>query len=334
MKRPTIRDIARLAQVSPGAVSLALNGKPGVSEATRQRIVEIAEAKGWTASQAARALSKSKADAVGLVLARPQASIDSERFYFQFICGMIEALTQRGQSLVLQIVDNVALELEVYRAWWTERRVDSVVLVDPLASDPRPDRLRELSLPFVSVGAGFDGGKAVLIDDGAIVEAALEHLAEQGCQRIGYVCGISNLEHSQVRQRTFMTACTRWGMEARMSNPTDYSELSGARELELLLSAPVKPDAVIFDNESLLLGGLPVLSAQGLAIPHDLAVLALEDSPVGKMVTPPVTAFDRDPSVLGAAAVALLIDADAPNEKVMETPHLITRGSTLRRVAS
>ncbi len=78
-RRPTIRDIARMANVSPGAVSLALNDKPGVSEETRRRIVGLASAMGWTPSFAAKALSNSKASAIGLVLARPRASVDAER---------------------------------------------------------------------------------------------------------------------------------------------------------------------------------------------------------------------------------------------------------------
>lgn len=328
MRRPTIRDIARLAQVSPGAVSLALNGKPGVSDATRQRVVDIAEAMGWTASTAARALSRSRADAVGLVLARPRASIDAERFYFQFICGAVDALNARQQSLVLQIVDTVEKELAIYRSWWVERRVDSVILVDPLVDDPRPAHLTTLSLPFVTVGWEFAGGSAVLVDDAGIMEEAVEHLAAQGCRRIGYVCGIPTLHHSQVRQRALNIAGARMGLDIRLSNPTDYTQESGARELELLLSAPHRPDAVIFDNESLLLGGLPVLAELGISTPDDLVVVSLEDSPVGQLMRPQITAFDRDPSVLGDAAIALLVDADAPPSLTLEPPHLIVRGSS------
>ena len=66
MKRPTIADIARQAGVSKGAVSYALNGQPGVSDLTRQRILAIAEEIGWKPNSAARALSGSTANAVGL----------------------------------------------------------------------------------------------------------------------------------------------------------------------------------------------------------------------------------------------------------------------------
>ncbi|MET1072394.1 MAG: LacI family DNA-binding transcriptional regulator, partial [Umezawaea sp.] len=70
-KRPTISDIARAAGVSTGAVSYALNGRPGVSDATRKRVVEIADRLGWVPSSAARSLSDGRANAIGLVVDRP-----------------------------------------------------------------------------------------------------------------------------------------------------------------------------------------------------------------------------------------------------------------------
>ena len=70
-RRATIKDIAERAGVSKGAVSYALNGRPGVSDETRARILAIADELGWYPNRAARALSASRADACGLVLARP-----------------------------------------------------------------------------------------------------------------------------------------------------------------------------------------------------------------------------------------------------------------------
>jgi len=73
-KRVTITDIARLAGVSPGAVSFALNGRPGVSEQTRQRILDIAEEHQWLPSSAARALVGSRAGVIGTANGRATAT--------------------------------------------------------------------------------------------------------------------------------------------------------------------------------------------------------------------------------------------------------------------
>src|SRR5688572_33282856 len=85
VKRPTIADIARRAGVSKVAVSYALGGKPGVSEATRRRIVAIAEEIGFNPNSAARALSGAAAQAVGLALCRPARLLGVEPFFNQLI---------------------------------------------------------------------------------------------------------------------------------------------------------------------------------------------------------------------------------------------------------
>ena len=330
-KRPTIRDIARVAEVSPGAVSLALNGKRGVSDATRGRIVAVAASLGWTASVAARALASSRASAIGLVLARPRASMDAERFYFQFICGVEGVLTAHDHALVLQIVDDVGEELDVLRSWHGQRRVDSVILVDPRQDDPRPTQLRALGLPFATVGSRFDGGGAVLIDDTAMIATALEHLAQRGGRRVAYVCGMDTLQHTRRRQRAFLECGKHLGIQTQLSNPTDYSERSGAEETTRLMESPNAPDSFIFDNEVLTLGGLSAIVGLDLRIPEDLFVLSLEDSPVCRVVTPQITAFLRDPSLLGSAAARLLLNGQGElGDRVekLDTPTLAVRAST------
>lgn len=330
-KRPTIRDIARIAEVSPGAVSLALNNKRGVSEETRARIVGVAASMGWTASVAARALSSSKASAIGLVLARPQASVDAERFYFQFICGVERVLTAHNQALVLQMVEDTSEEIVVLRSWHGQRRVDSVILVDPRQDDPRPAELRDLGLPFVAVGTHFAGGGAVLIDETSMVASALEHMAQRGQRRVAYVSGMGALQHTNRRQRAFLQCGEELGIETLLSRPTDYSEHSGSEETRRLLQEQDAPDSFIFDNEILTLGGLSAVVGLGLRIPQDLAFLSLEDSPVCRVVTPQITAFLRDPSLLGGAAARVLLEGEGVlEERVtrMDSPTLAVRAST------
>lgn len=331
MKRTTISDIASLAQVSPGAVSLALNNKPGVSKQTRERIVAIAKSLGWTPNAAARALSSARAGAVGLVLARPRASVDAERFYFQFICGVEAVLTGAGQSLVLQMVDDVVAELAVYRSWWAQHRVDSVILVDPRQGDLRPQHLGELGLPFACVGSHLPGGRSVVADDAAMMAQALEHLADGGHRNVAYVCGFANLQHTMRRQRAFTEHGDALGIQTMISNPTDYSESSGSAETKRLLRMKHRLDAVIFDNEILTLGGLSAISEIGLKVPGDLAIVSLEDSPVCRVVRPQITAFRRDPSQLGSVAAGLLTAEDgAAAETVihLQPPELAVRDST------
>ena len=88
MKRPTIADIARRAGVTKAAVSFALNGQPGVSAATRERILAIADEIGFQPNSAARALSDGRAGAFGLIIDRPARTLGVEPCFMQLISGI------------------------------------------------------------------------------------------------------------------------------------------------------------------------------------------------------------------------------------------------------
>src|ERR1700692_2765081 len=88
MRRPTIADMARRAGVTKAAVSFALNGQPGVSGATRERILAIAAEIGLPPNSAPLALSDGKAGAFGLVIDRPARTLGSEVFFMQLISGI------------------------------------------------------------------------------------------------------------------------------------------------------------------------------------------------------------------------------------------------------
>lgn len=290
---------------------------------------------GWTPSFAAKALSNSKASAIGLVLARPRASVDAERFYFQFIVGVESVLTAHSQSLVLQMVDNISEELDVHQSWWAQRRVDSVILVDPRQEDPRPLRLQHLGMPFVSFGTRLEGGRR---------RRLRQHL--HGRRGRG-APGRPGPPPRRLRQRLRQPAATNrrrravvergeeLGVEVLLSNPTDYSEGSGAAETRRLLAGRSRPDAFIFDNEILTLGGLATIAASGLSIPGDVAVVSLEDSPVCRVVTAQISAFLRDPSRLGAAAAQLLVDDLSALETrtiALPSPQLAVRAPSAQSV--
>ena len=150
MGRPTITDVATAAGVSKGAVSFALNGRPGISEETRRRILATAEDLGWTPSARARALSNSRSHAVGLVVARAPEVLSVDAFFPAFIAGLETALSARGHALLLQVAEHD--DLVAYRRLAQEARVDGVLLTDLRVDDERPALLEELGLPCVLIG--------------------------------------------------------------------------------------------------------------------------------------------------------------------------------------
>lgn len=333
MKRPTIADIARQAGVSKGAVSYALNGQPGVSAATRQRILAIAREIGFNPNSAARALSGASANAVGLTLCRPARILGIEPFFMELISGVEGELSARSYALTLQVVADADAEVAVYRRWWGERRVDGVFVCDLRVDDRRVTALRELRLPAVVIGGpGHTGGLAsVWSDDAAALTEVVEYLVALGHRRIARVGGLPNLLHTEIRTEAFADVCRRLGLDRCVTIPSDYTGEEGARVTRRLLSSTERPTAVIYDNDVMAVAGLAVAQEMGLAIPADLSIVAWDDSPLCRLVHPPLTALSRDIPAYGAHAARQLLAAIA-GEPISgyqdETAHLTPRGST------
>lgn len=333
MKRPTIADVARRAGVSKGAVSYALNGQPGVSEATRRRILAIAQEIGFSPSSAARALSGASANAVGLTLCRPARILGIEPFFMELISGVEGELSARSYALTLQVVADPEAEIAVYRRWWGERRVDGVFVCDLRVDDRRVPALKELQLPAVVIGGpGHSGGLAtVWSDEATALEEVVAYLAALGHRRIARVGGLPDLLHTELRTAAFASVTRRLGLTECVTVPSDYTGEEGARITRRLLSSPNRPTAVMYDNDVMAVAGLAVAQEMGLAIPADLSIVAWDDSPLCRLVHPPLTALRRDIPAYGAHAARQLLAAIAGepiNGYQDETAQLTPRGST------
>jgi DNA-binding LacI/PurR family transcriptional regulator len=333
VKRPTIADIAQRAGVSKGAVSYALNGQPGVSEATRQRIVAIAQEIGFNPNNAARALSGASARAVGLTLCRPARILSIEPFFMGLISGFEAELAARGFALTLQVVATPENEVEVYRRWWGERRVDGVFVTDLRDDDVRIPVLQELQLPAVIIGGPGDTGSVTQIwsDDAGAVTEAVRYLVALGHRRIARVGGLPELMHTQTRTKAFTEVCTSLGVESAVTMPSDYTGEEGGRATRRLLIGTERPSAIIYDNDVMAVAGLAVAQEMGLSVPGDLSIVAWDDSPLCSLVHPPLTALSRDISEYGSHAARQLlaaIDGKPVTNVEAGTAHLTPRGST------
>jgi len=333
-RRATISDIARRAGVSKGAVSYALNGRPGVSDHTRERILAIANELGWYPNRAARALSAARAEACGLVLARPARTLALEPFFMEFIAGVEAELATRSIALTLQLVEDVQEEIAVYRRWWGEHRVDGVLVVDLRRDDPRVPELVRLGLPAVVVGGPLERRElpSVWHNEASVITEAVQYLAALGHRRIAHVAGVADFVHTAQRMAAFTSAANDLGIEGEVVE-TDYSAESGARATRKLLSSPSPPSAIVFDSDLLAVTGLGVAQQMGFSVPEDVSIVGWDDSLISQVVHPALTAITRDIGAFGAACTRQLlavIDGEATEDVETARGELTTRGSTAR----
>lgn len=314
-------------------MSFALNGRPGISDETRERILRTVEQMGWTPNYAARALSGAGSSTVGFVVARSPEDVGSEAFFLQLMSGMQTALSTEHYGLLFQVVADLTEEIAVYWRWKAENRVDGVVLVDLRRDDPRPAAIAELGLPAVLAGGPDPNGdlSSVSIDDTAAVRLVLDHLTGLGHERLGYITGEPSLDHVATRISVLSQEAARRDVEVRVE-PTDFSTPAAVRAVGAMLDLPRRPSALIFDNEVLAAAGLGVLRAQRLRVPDDVAVVSLEDSLVCTAMTPQITALHRDTYEFGRVVAEQLLQEISGSESVsaqVHLPRLAVRGSTV-----
>jgi DNA-binding LacI/PurR family transcriptional regulator len=333
MHRPTILDIAKAAGVSKGAVSYALNGRPGVSVETRARILGIAEELGWIPSSAARALSSDRAEAVGLIAVRDPELVATEPYFMRMVAGLERTLSQRGVALLLTVVSDPTVELDLYRRWWGGRRIDGMLLFDMRVTDPRPAWLRESGAPAVIIGAQrrYPGISCTRVNYQDTMSRAVNHLLELGHRRLARVSGPRTLEHVVRRERSF-TEITRTLLgEEQPQVETDYTAARGVAATRALLATEPAPTAIIYDNDVMAAASVAALGSEGVRVPADLAVLAWDDSPLCQLVHPAVTAFTHDIMDEASRAAELLltrIETGTALDRFLDAPRLTVRAST------
>jgi DNA-binding LacI/PurR family transcriptional regulator len=333
-RRPTIADIARAVGVTKGAVSFALNGRPGVSEETRARILATAERLGWRPSSAARALSRSTSGVIGLVVTRPAALLGVEPFYMRLIAGLERALQANGQALLLAVTKQFDEVADIHRSWWAERRVDGVILTDPRVDDPRLDLVAELAIPAILLGGTGSherpGLSTLTADDEPAVSSAVRHLARLGHRHVARIAGPPEFAHATRRNAHFLAGCERHGVRPALAHTRFLADHVLAATRRLLAHAD-PPTAVVYESDLMAATVVGSAAELGVRVPDDLAVVALEDSPLCELVRPRVTALRGTIDAAGWQLIALLdehLRTGTPQHAALPPRRLVVRGST------
>lgn len=308
-KRITISDIARAAGVSAGAVSFALNGRPGVSEETRKRILEIAEQQQWRPNTAARALVGARAGVVGLAINRPARTLGTEAFFADLISGVQSGLAAARTAMHMRIARDLDDELDIYREWRSSQQVDGVILLDPRDDDPRLRLLEELGLPAVVLGshpAAEGGPTTVWIDDRETAATLFGYLAALGHERIAYIAGPAEFEHTAIR----IAVLDQLSADGRISSealPTGYAPAAAADATRRLLSSHPRPTAIVYDNDVMAVAGLRVTQEMGVDVPGEVSLASFDDSVMASLVRPSLSCMTRDTFDVGELAARTLL---------------------------
>ncbi|MGW5733851.1 MULTISPECIES: LacI family DNA-binding transcriptional regulator [Streptomyces] len=296
MRRPTLTDIARAAEVSTATVSHALNGTGRLSPATRRRVRETATALGYGATVRTRTRTIGVA-----VTTYPRAWNYTEVAYFsRALTAATAAAHARGYALTTLPADRAADDT------WHSLAVDGMLIMDSPRGDPMVQALRARGIPLVFDGAPGDprpGDHWVDNDHVATTREVLDHLAAAGARRVALQSGNGDEHYARVVTRTYEEWCARRAV-APLVIPFDEGDDEGHAFDEVL----GRIDAVhaVYDP-----GGRQLLAAaarHGLRVPEDLLLVCASEDPGYAETEPPVTTVTLDPERTARTAVSLLAD--------------------------
>ena len=292
MAKVNIEGVAAALGLSTASVSYALNGRPGVSEATRKRVVDYAEKLGWQANSSARALAGAKAESIGILLKRDPEMLGTEPYYMSLLAGVEKVLGPANQSLLLRVVDSESAdEAAAYRRWSSQRRVDGVILFDLLIDDPRPELLESLGMPFVSQGteANQIPGRTFIYDTERDVDLIVDHFQSLGHSSILHLTGPLHFVHERNRRDAIASATANRGMSS-LSIECDYTMNGSAAETSRILESGGNVTAILTSNDVMAVGALDALRQhRGPSV----ALVSWDDSILCTMSRPRITALSR-----------------------------------------
>lgn len=331
----TLADVAKAMGLSTSAVSLALRGKGGVSEATRARIVETAQAMGYSKAAATGPRTPRTARTVGLLIRNIYGGMPSDNvFYGPVMGGVEENCRARKLGLMLAVFDfddkYYPVELPAIA---TDRSCDGLIVLGGLFSAENGAVLRSHPTVLVdaySVDPCFD---SVLIDNLAGAQTAVEHLISLGHRDIA-ILGSAEDSFPGIleRRRGYERAIGAAGLSPHyLDSGREPPEEEPAKALAYLRAHP-EVTAVFCCYDAVAMMLLRVAADNGIRIPEQLSVVGFDDIDLAAHLNPPLTTMAVDKVGMGRIAVSLLAHRMAhPNGSATETlvrTTLMKRGSS------
>lgn len=309
VRRITIKDVARLADVSPAAVSQAMNNGGRMREETRTRIFQAADQLGWRPSTTARAVNGIQPHAIGLVVRRETGVLHEDAFFPGLLAGIEQVASRHQLAVTLRFVNSYRDEEDAYRTLWRDRVVSGFLVTDIMLQDRRFDLLEELGARAVAVGDLGQDERFPSCDHDlreAILDA-VSALHDMGHEGMLHVPGPEEFVHSHQRRHLLQQACDQVGMNFATLPADDFTFAAGARAAAKLVGRGRLPSLVACANDAMAVGAIKAFSEHGVSVPRDVSLLGFDGLVMGEYTQPSLSTVACDFVRLGVEATTLLL---------------------------
>jgi LacI family transcriptional regulator len=308
MSRITIRDIAKLLEVSPSTVSRALKDHPDIGTATKAKINQVAKDLGYVPNYQAIQFRQRKSKLIGLIL--PEMG----RFFAPDMVKAIEEITSKKGYHFIIFQSNELLEKEkecvtLCQSFGIDGLLVAVTKATNTMEHFNPLIQHNIPLVFVDKVVQKEGNATVMINDFDAAFNAINHLAKRNYKYIAGVFDNENLMITQQRKAGFKAALNKHHLPFNADYCLHFNQVAETKAIfRQLLKATPKPDAVFAMSDEILTNIIQVIYEEGLTIPQDIAVICISNGYVPYYINPKITFIKHSGYQIGQAAANLLID--------------------------
>ena len=336
MDRPTIKDIAKVLNISPSTVSRALSGKPGASEELRKKVLETAEEMGYMKNLSAQSLKNSKSKIIGII-----AFDIRNPFFLDFLKGVEDVLFPREYKILLSTVDENVDKERTYLNWMVSQGVDGI-LSSPITEKNGKSNLKlyqnfyKMGVPIVFYDRMFYNQEQfdyVIVDNQDAIIQALMHLKENGHENVSIFLSKKGVFTIEERLKGFLKGCELLNIQTRKEWICEdiYPHEKAFDILKNLKEKSHLPTAIIATNNNITKNIVSSSRKLNIKIPDELSLIGFDDTPENELIAPPLTTIKQPILEIGKIAATALLsrieDRFAKPMRVVLKTELITRGS-------
>ena len=310
-RKATIKDIAKAANVSAAAVSMALNNRPGVSQKTRIKIQRIAEKLQYSPNFIARSLISRRSYTIGFIL-----NNIADPFFPELAKGIEEYANQKGYNLLL-CNTNGDLQAEKQSIdTLRSKGVDGIILATVVKDDPNIIPLLKDKFPFVLVNRFFMDPALknkidyVVVDNYRGGYIGVEHLYRLGHDRIAIITGDLTASTAILRTEGSIKALSDYDVKINKSYIVEggYQRHKAYELAKKFISINSPPTAYFAQDDYMAIGIREALFEEGLRIPEDIAIMGFDDTEMASFAGIDLTTVTQKKYEMGQLGAKILIE--------------------------
>lgn len=325
----TIKDIAKLANVSHTTVSRALNNSPYINEETKAKIKALAKELNYVPNYSAKSLVLLKSYVIGVFFSSISEGT-SDAFFHEIVKG-VNKVMDKEYNLVIRGIDDYKNSHPI-----DKRNFDGIIVVSQSKNDDKfIQTVLEKNIPTVVINRFIENEGLVNIipNDTKGAYDAVTHFIENNHKKIAMIEGNKEFESNKYRKNGYLKALydNSISINEKFIISGRYNMQSGYENMKKLLELKDRPTAVFCANDDIGVGAMKAISEEGLKVPDDISIIGFDDSNFCNYVTPQLTSVRKDSLTMsqygGTNLLNIINNKEVYKEKLYIESKLVVRKS-------